>query len=283
MKRLIINADDAGLSGEINSAIKKCFERGVITGTSLIASGESFSQACDMLKEIGKSDAGVHLTLTGCLKPCTKIPSAVATVLEDRKAFPESYFGFMARYYRGIIHPEHVYLEFANQIQKVISRGFTVTHLDSHEHVHMFPGVLKVVIALAKEYSIPYVRLPLEPWSVICKDFGLKDLLRHAALKAFALSAKRLIKKSDIKCNDFFLGHFHSGRLNEEILDFMLEKMPEGVTELAVHPAVESPDFLKKFPWYKNASKEMEILTEGFLRQKALDKGIEIVSRKDLL
>lgn len=282
MKKLIINADDAGLSSAINEAVKQCFTEGVITGTSLISCGEAFDDACNALSEINKREAGVHLTLTGGFRPCTKTSSEVATLLEKGR-FVSGYPGFMAKYYKHLVRPEHLYLELANQIQKVIDSGFTVTHLDSHEHVHMFPEVLKIVLTLAKEHAIPYLRFPLENSGLISMKFSVKDLVRHAGLKVFALGAKKRIQTSGIKYNDNFLGHFHSGRLDECIMDFMIRSMPEGINELAVHPAVKSPELLDESPWHKNAEKEMDVLMGGKWKKRLAEEGIDLISQAQVV
>jgi len=124
---------------------------------------------------------------------------------------------------------------------------------------------------------VPYIRMPVEKFRVISKEFKIKDLLRSAALRAFTPAAKKKLKKKNIAHNDAFLGHFHSGRINQSILSFMLKTLPEGITELAVHPAVESEPFIKKFPWYKNAPQELNILLNPQWKQTAESKKIRLI------
>lgn len=278
MKKLIVNADDAGLSSAVNEGIVDCLSQGVITGVSVISCGKRFQEACSLLRDIGKIEVGVHLALTGGFAPYTRTSS---TILEEGAIFPKSYFNFMMRYYLGGVRPEHIYLELANQIQKVKDEGLQITHIDSHEHVHMFPKVLGVVVALAEEFSVPYIRLPLESSFIMKKSFSVKDLLRYAGLRAYALRAQRTITAAGMKYNDGFLGHFHSGRLNDGIMRFILDNLPEGLNELAVHPAVESPELLNESPWHKNAAKEMDMLLHGSWREKAREGGIELISHSE--
>ena len=103
--------------------------------------------------------------------------------------------------------------------------------------------------------------------------------MRHAGLKAFALGAKKRIQTSGVNHNDNFLGHFHSGRLDERIMDFMMRSLPEGINELAVHLAVKSQELLDESPWHKNAEKEMDVLMGGKWKKSLNEEGIELISQ----
>ncbi|MFC1480070.1 carbohydrate deacetylase [Candidatus Omnitrophota bacterium] len=282
MKSLIVNADDVGFSDAINEAAKDCYLAGAITGVSVLACGRRFQEACAMLRDLGKTEVGVHLTLTGNLPPCTEQRLEVRTLLRDKDLFVGNYWGFMALYFRKKLEAGQIHLELANQIRRVKDEGLNVTHLDSHEHIHMFPEVLKITRALAEEFDVPYIRLPLEEVGVIRKRFLLKDLLRHAGLKAFGLTSKGILSGAQVKCNDFFLGHFHSGRIDDDILIFMMENLADGITELAVHPAVMSRELLEESPWHRNAQKELETIIDGRWRKRIGAGGIRLVSHSQI-
>ena len=197
MKRLIINADDLGLSQEINQAVKMCYQAGSITGSSIMACGEHFDDAAGILRELNVQKAGVHLSLTGDLTPIT-----------DSVVFVLGYKDLFLRAISGKLDKARIYDEFKAQIEKIKGAGLEVTHLDSHEHVHMFPGVLDVCLDLAGEFNIPFIRFPDEPCGIGWKEFSFKDLIRHMALKFFTCNARKRVERSGIKHNDIFLGHF---------------------------------------------------------------------------
>jgi len=267
MKRLIINADDAGLSKEADSAIEQCFKAGAVTGTSIIACGPDFLEAVEMLRGMGKDEAGVHLALTGGFAPVSKDLGRIKTLLGEKGVFVKGYRQFAIRYFLGRISVDAISLELACQIKKVRDAGLKITHVDSHEHIHMLPGVLKRVLVLADEFKIPYVRFSSEKCGVMKRSFCVKDLLRYICLKAFTPMAKRKIDSSNIKRNDSFLGHFHSGRVDDGILCSMMEGLKDGVTELAVHPA---------------SNVELETLLNGKWRTLAAEKGIRLVSHSEI-
>ena len=262
MKTLIINADDMGVSPAVNDAIIRLYQTESITGTSIIAVGTAFSEACRALRDNEIREVGVHLTLTGKFRPVTSETKGMKNFLTKEGYFPPDYVSLAAKLYLGKIKKQTLRDELYSQIEKIREEGFTITHLDSHEHIHVLPGILDTVLELCAEFEIPYIRLPRENPFVCRKSFNCKDLIRYAALRLFSSSAARKISKTSLSFNTSFLGHFHSGRLNNEILSFMAENITDGTTELAVHPAVHSLEFLKNSPWYKNAQTEMNELTK---------------------
>jgi predicted glycoside hydrolase/deacetylase ChbG (UPF0249 family) len=282
MRSLIVNADDVGLSDGVNEAVRRSYLSGAITGVSVMACGRCFREAAAMLRDLEKPETGVHLTLTGGFFPCTKTASKIKSLLNKRGAFPGDYWAFMARYFRKKTRMDEIYLELVNQIKKVKEEGLTITHLDSHEHVHIFPGVLKVVVSLAKEFNIPYIRLPLERTVVTRIGFRVIDLLRHEGLKAFASRAGKTITAANLKHNDTFLGHFHSGRIDDDVLVFMMKNLAEGVSELALHPGVTSRGVLSDpVHHHSNAPIELDALLNGKWRQLSESEGIRLISHKE--
>jgi len=282
MKSLIINIDDVGISPAINEAVKKCYSLEVISGVSVVSCGTHFFEACNMLEKIDKKEVGAHLTLTGGLLPCTKDLAKVRNLLGRKETFLPTYKELIPLYLKKKLNLEEVYLEFASQIKKLKEEGLVVTHLDSHEHIHMLPGIMKITLALAKEFKVPYVRLSKEPAYLMIKKFRPKDLARQTSLKVVTKTAKNLISEEGLKCNDAFLGHFHSGRIDNDILRFMMERLRDGVSELAVHPGVLSPELLDFSAWYRNAQKELDALTTGNWRDCLTSGAVRLISHKEV-
>jgi predicted glycoside hydrolase/deacetylase ChbG (UPF0249 family) len=281
MKKLIINVDDVGFADEINKAVKECYLQNVISSVSIMPGGDFFDEAVTMLKDINKTEVGVHLTLTGKAHPCASI-NDINTILNRDKTFYNNYFEFMKYYFLNKINMSEIYLELKSQISKVKKTGLEITHLDSHEHVHMFPKVLHLVLKLAKEFNIPHIRFPNERFSTYSFKFTIKDMLRHLGLKLFCLNAKTIIKDGNVKFNNNFWGHFHSGRIDNEILSFIIKNISQGINELGIHPAVKSEKFIGNFPWYKNAHIELETLLSEKWKEIIVQNNISIVSHSNL-
>ena len=256
MKKLIINADDCALAPEIDEAIKECLLSGNVSGVSVVANGDNFTGAVRMLKEVGKTDVGAHLLVN------------------------KGYIRFAADIFSKKITAGQIYEEFNRQITKIKDAGLKITHLDGHEHIHLMPGVLGISIKLALEHDIPYIRLPNEPAAVMGVNFSVKDLIRYSALKPLAVVARGAFKKASISFNDTFLGHFHSGKIDEDTFRYMMKNIKFKTAELAVHLCVPSEKFYKKYPWYENTINEFKTLTSRDWKKELRDQGINLIGHE---
>jgi predicted glycoside hydrolase/deacetylase ChbG (UPF0249 family) len=283
VKSLIINAEDVGISGAVDEAVDKCYREGAITGASVMACGRRFQEAVYMLKNLGRTEVGVHLTLTGNFLPCTEESFLINTLLQKNGKFVPGYKDLALRLFFGRLELEQVYLELSHQVKRIKKEGLNLTHLDSHEHVHLFPDILKVALRIAVEFAIPYIRIPIEDPKIIWRQFSVKDYVRHMALNTVSKRTKDRVDFINTKCNDDFLGHFHSGRLADDILCYMMDNLKDGVTELAFHPSVESEEFLQEFPWYSNGPNEFDLLLNGEWKKRLDTHDIKLISHKEAI
>lgn len=274
MKTLIVNADDMGVSPHVNSAIVSLYKASAITGTSIISQGEAFSEACFSLKENGISEVGAHLTLTGNFRPVALKGEGSRGFLTREGYFPNNYLLLALCVFLGRAGRKELKNELASQIEKIMGQGLTVTHLDSHEHVHMLPQIWDIAVELCSEFSIPYIRIPMERLPAYGPGANVKDAVRSRALRFFSKSVHKRLSGTSIYSNDAFLGHVHSGKLNGEVLSFMADNMAEGITELAVHPADNSPELFNELPWYRNGPDEMKALMSEKWKDKLNELGV---------
>jgi len=152
---VIINADDFGLNEHITKAIAEAFKRGLITDTTMMATGKYFDEAVALAKEQGFFDRiGVHLNLTEG-EPLT----------EDIKAQPR--FVNNGRFHKGYdrrkkltsAEQEAISKELSAQIEKLQKAGICITHADSHHHVHTGLYIAPVVVRVCREHGINKIRL----------------------------------------------------------------------------------------------------------------------------
>jgi predicted glycoside hydrolase/deacetylase ChbG (UPF0249 family) len=224
MKKLIINADDYGSTEAADKAVMECFARGAVTDMSVLAVGDSFEHAVKLAGENNINKIGVHLTLTGPFKLLT-LP-----------AFSGCCTVFLIKYFAGLVKKNKIYTEFKNQIQRVKEKGFTITHLDSHQHIHALPGVLKIVIELAKEENIDYIRFPAEKINIFKELLNPRALIRSILLLFMCGLSGKMLAASGIKHNDYFAGHARGLKLTKEDLMGILSNLKDGLTELGCHP-----------------------------------------------
>lgn len=136
-KRLIVNADDFGIHETVNKAVYRGFESGILTSTSIMAGGRAFDDAVAMAKTMGDIGIGIHLTLVGGLE--TVLPQAeVPSITWDNGVLCNNYVDLILRDLKGLIRAEDVYNEWDAQIRKILDTGLSVTHIDGHQHMHMW-------------------------------------------------------------------------------------------------------------------------------------------------
>jgi len=149
MKRLVVNADDFGLTEGTNQGILEAHERGILTSTTLMANATAFDSAVELARRSPRLGVGVHLSLTGDRPVCD--PTAVPSVVGDDGRFFRGPVELAQRMFAHKVHLAEVERELAAQIEKARRAGIEVTHLDGHKHVHMLPGVFPIVVRLARQ------------------------------------------------------------------------------------------------------------------------------------
>ena len=161
MSKLIINADDFGLHSAINEGIIVGHTKGAITSTSILASGAAFNEAVDMAKEYPKLGIGIHIALVGGIAPVSD-PSEIPSLVTNEGVFVDNYIEFMKRIYSGSINYDEVRTEITKQVSKIMESGVNVTHIDGHQHMHVLPSILPIVLEQAMRYKIKAIRVPNE-------------------------------------------------------------------------------------------------------------------------
>ncbi len=160
MLKLMIHADDFGMSEKINAGIIEAHKNGIVTSTSIMANGKAFKNAVEIAKNNPSLDLGIHLTLIE-EEPILP-PGEIKTLLNSEMKFFQDSTMFTKQYISRKIDFNEVKKELEKQICMVLDQGLKITHFDSHNHMHMLPKILKKTIELAKKYNIPAIRFPKE-------------------------------------------------------------------------------------------------------------------------
>jgi predicted glycoside hydrolase/deacetylase ChbG (UPF0249 family) len=153
---MIVNADDLGYSASVNDAILEAFDQGLISSTTIMANMPGFEEACSLIHERRLlAHVGAHLVLSEG-RPLTEHVMRCRRICDSSGSFSPSAGTvlWLSRRQR-----EAVAAELRAQVQRCRSEGLPLTHLDSHHHVHNDPAIAPIVIELAREFGIPYVRL----------------------------------------------------------------------------------------------------------------------------
>lgn len=280
-KQLIINADDFGIHPAVNEAVRKAATEGILTSTSLMAGGDAFDEAVEMARSMPSLGIGIHLTLVGGIKPVLP-PSEVPSLTWDNGVFCHDYGKLIVRDLEGKISLSEVYAEWDAQIQKIMNTGLPVTHMDGHQHMHMWPHFYPIARDLAKKYHISCMRVPDE--DVL---FGMKDghIIRWAAKNGLSLLSRMHrpdLKRNHIRTNDHFFGMLYGGHLSpERFAEFILQTKP-GITEIMCHPSADTRAMEDTFHWGYHGEDELAGLLADINRELIAKKQISLISYRDV-
>ena len=214
---LIINADDFGLDARVSMAIALCLDEGLINSFSVYPFSDAFHEGLlrAMLRRHPDAKVGAHLAATG----------------PGLREHPGHFRDFLARYVTGRFPPARMRALWEGQLDGLRRRlGRDPDHLDSHQHLHVLPGLWETALSLQREFNIPRVRVPYE---------GLRRGLAYRI--PFGAGLQALARKRSDGLPPAFLGFFTSTGFTVDGNRAGLERVlaePERRFELMVHPAV---------------------------------------------
>jgi len=241
-KYLIVTADDFGLHESVNDAIEQASHAGILTAASLMMSGPAAADAIERAHRLPQLRVGLHLVLADgwpVLAPA-EIP-----LLVDRDGFLDD--GMVRRGIAIFTNPSakrQIEAEIRAQLLAYRRTGLTLDHVNAHKHFHFHPTVLSILLSLAREFGIRAIRVPREPLWFARAHGKWSSLPGAASLAALAATMKYRIRAAGILCNDQVFGIANSGSMDERGVLKVLARLPNGITEIYLHPAIESGSFV---------------------------------------
>ena len=276
MTRLVLNADDFGLAPAHSRRIAALRAKGFLTDTSLLANGISFEAAVADLRRAGLSECGVHLCLTGGERPvCAPrdIPSLLAGPV-----FRPHWFPVLAALAAGRIRRAEVEREWEAQIARAAGAGFTVTHLDSHQNLHLTPQLFPLAVSLARRFKVPFVRAPRADDPPALPDAPPGARLRARLLARLGGRGRRLLEKASLPDPPRVLGLAEAGHMTAARFQRAVADLPEGDYEAVLHCGDEDDFTRARYRWGYAWREESEALESGAIAAALAARGIAPVS-----
>jgi hopanoid biosynthesis associated protein HpnK len=283
-RNLIVNADDLGWTAGVNRGIAEAHRNGIVTSASLLANGEAFAEAVELVRDTGGLGLGVHLNLND--GPPVAPRESVPSLVKDAGEFEGGPDGLLLKIATRGLSMREVELEWNAQISRVRDAGIEPTHLDGHKHVHMLPGLFEIALRLAKRHGIGAIRVSHEASSLrsalstghLRAGVVLKQGVQARGLKLLARDAREQAERAGVSTADYFCGIAQTGELTKEGVARLLRSLPEGTTELMCHPGY-ADEALRKTATRLQGSrqKEVEILTDTEIRNLVASQGIRLI------
>ena len=274
MGRLILNADDFGLTAGVNRAIIELHRAGLLTSTTLMAKAAATDEAIQIARSTPSLGVGCHVVLVDGepVLPAQDLP----TLADPRTGrFHPALGAFLKRLFSGRIRSAEIEAETAAQIALLQSRGLRLTHIDTHKHTHIFPAVLRPVLRAAKAAGIRRIRNPFEPaWSLRATP-GAPWIRRAEVnlLRLFEPAFRRIVAEEGFFTTDGAIGVLATGTLDAATVNSLLANLPAGTWELVTHPGYNDANLAQAHTRLL-ASRETERIA---LASISLSKEIELI------
>jgi predicted glycoside hydrolase/deacetylase ChbG (UPF0249 family) len=239
--RLIVNADDFGLTAGVNRAVAELAASGALTSATLMANGAAFHQAARVAIEQPGLATGCHVVLVdgSPVSPRETIP----TLLGKNGQFRSSLLHFATDLQSDRIWQREIEIEATAQIRRLQSAGITVSHIDTHKHTHLFPRVARPLLRAAQACGVSAIRNPFEqPWSASMTRGALLRKIEVAALRNFQQAFHDLRRAAGFRCPDGCIGVSATGSLDAVTLSRLLDEAQPGTWELVCHPGYNDAD-----------------------------------------
>ena len=271
---LIVNADDFGYAPGVNCGIIDAATRGIVTATGIFANTPDLEQASRALEPIDGLDTGVHLNLTHG-NPLTDEIRALAVNWGGR--FPDK-LSLLSALMARTLSTTTIETEWRAQIDRCVSSGLRISFLNSHEHVHMLPGLFAIVQRLAGEYGIPHIRFAASEWRARQTGGSIVRNLIIGGMGRFASSRCRAAAP-------VMLGLAASGKLDISYLqDSLATLSPGAIYELMCHPGYfrESEIADPRSAHYHRWDQEREMLCSEEALSLCADFDIQLIGYRHL-
>ena len=276
MKKLIVNADDLGLTPGVNRGVLRAFQDGIVTSASLLVTGSAFDDAVALARQKPELDVGLHLTLVE--EQAILGREVLPTLVDESGRLPRTSGEFLRRALLARISWDEVESEIAAQIARFQNTGLRLSHLDSHQHLHMFPPVFQIVRRLTRGMDNVWIRNPAGPWRK-SPDVRMGRWVQRLGLNLTCVSAQALLGLRVPQMPDGMYGFEVGGCLTRSALEQILRKIPDGLYELICHPGEDDADTRRRYGhWGYRWAEELEALTAPETRMVLKEQGIALTS-----
>lgn len=232
--------------------------------------GAAFDDAVQIASNTAGLGVGIHLSLVD--ERCVAPASALGGLVDSNGSLPPSYEAFAKAYLLRRFTLRQIKTEIEAQIARVLSSGIKPTHVDSHQHLHVFPGIIGVVVDAAKSAGIPVIRIPMEIGGIGARGYQQKVLAilcRRAAAKA---------NRTGLRYADHFWGFGVSGHMIEHNLIETISRLGGGVNEIMCHPGFSELSTSQRYQWNYEWDAEAHALWADAVLEMIKDRGIRLAN-----
>lgn len=283
MKRIIVTGDDFGLAVPVNEAIAEAHCNGILTTASLMVGAGAAQDAVNRAQMLPSLRVGLHLMLVEG-KPVL-MPAEIPDLVDARGEFSPHLVraGFNFFFRPGI--RKQLEAEIRAQFEAYQRTGLAIDHVNAHNHMHVHPTILGLILKVGQEYGLSAVRLPYEPpirsWRASRKAL-LGKITAWTFLSPWVALMRTRLRRVQVRFNDFVFGMADSGAMTAELVLRFLRLLPDGVTEMYFHPATRRClEIDRHMPDYRHVE-EFKALTDKSVVEALKAAGAPPIAFSDL-
>jgi hopanoid biosynthesis associated protein HpnK len=279
LKRLIVNADDFGLSLEVNAGITRAHRDGILRSASLMVAEPAARAAAELARDNPELDVGLHAVV--CRGRSMLDGSRLGAAVGASGEFIDSPVAAGMRYFFDRSMRAAMTDELRAQVERHLELVGYLNHIDGHLNFHVHPLFADILVNLAVEYKVPCIRLPRERVMTtlrLRRDNATRKLVESAIFRTLSRRTRRMMTERGLTSTDALFGLHQSGHLSEDYVVGVIDRIRDGTTELYFHPAAD----IGGIPPTPAAQLEVEILTSPRVHNAIVRNGIELITFADL-
>jgi hopanoid biosynthesis associated protein HpnK len=271
-RRLIVSADDFGLSVEVNEAIERAHREGILSTTCLMVGAPAAADAVARAHRLPALRVGLHVVLVEGrpVLPASELPDLV----DARGEFSNRLVRAGFNYFFNPRARRQLEAEIRAQFDAFAFTGLRLDHVNAHNHMHVHPTILGILLRVGHEHGGPPVRIPQEPLGASwrARHRGLAGRIGNDVLLAplFAIMRARC-RRAGVAFNDFVFGMNDTGRMTSEVVLDLVRCLPAGASEMYFHPATVGP-----------RARELAALIDPAVARALPEHGVEQITFGDL-
>jgi hopanoid biosynthesis associated protein HpnK len=251
VKRLVVTADDFGLSPEVNEAVEQAHRDGILTAASLMVSAPAAADAVVRARRLPSLRVGLHLVL---VEAWPTLPPEQLPDLTDAQGLMRRDMGRLGLDLAvKAAARRQLAAEITAQFEAYRATGLPLDHVNAHKHFHVHPLIAGAVLRIGRRYGMRAIRVPREPREVLRRaEAGANPRAALDIAPWAGLLAVRA-RQAGLLIPDRTLGLAWSGAMTPRRVASLLAHLPDGLTELYTHPA-SAGGFAGEAPGYAYAA-----------------------------
>jgi hopanoid biosynthesis associated protein HpnK len=235
---LIVTADDFGIHESVNEAVEQASRAGTLNAASLMVTADATKDAIRRARTLPNLCVGLHVVLADGWS--TLDAQLVPEIADPTGRMHSDMFRRGVRFFFKSAARRQLEAEIRAQFAAFARTGLTLDHVNVHKHFHIHPTILNILLEVGRDYGMPPMRVPDEPFWFAARSAGVLPGLAQSLLSPWIALMKHRLRRAGIFHNDRIFGMAGSGAMDEAGLLAILARLPPGVSEIYLHPATRT-------------------------------------------